>query len=109
MMTKDPIILYYIIRSHLLHLCYTSTDASKQHARLLQLDFSEAVDLIKHNILLRKLASFDVPIILVKWIASFLSERTQQVILCNTESDWNHIHGGTKLGAVLFVLEINDL
>ena len=63
MMTKD-IILYYIIRSHLLHICYTSTDATKQSARLLQLDFSEAVDLIKHNILLQKLASFDVPIIL---------------------------------------------
>ena len=84
MMTEDPIILYYIIRSHLLHLCYTSTDASKQHARLLQLNISEAVDLIKHNILLQILASFNVPIIVMKWIASCLSEKNQQVILCNT-------------------------
>ena len=97
----------------LLHQCYTSTDASKQYARILLLDFSKAFDLINHNILLQKLASFGLPNILMKWIASFLTERTQQVKLCNTQSDWNYIHGGvpqgTKLGSVLFVLMINDL
>ena len=49
----------------------------------------------------------------MKWIASFPTERTQQVKLCNTQSDWNYIHGGvsqdTKLGPVFFVLMINDL
>ena len=49
----------------------------------------------------------------MKWIASFLTERTQQVKLCNTQSDWNHIHGGVpqgaKLGRIFFVFMINDL
>ena len=97
----------------LLHQCYTSTDASKQYARILLLDFSKAFDLINHNILLQKFASFGLPNILMKWIASFLTERTQQVKLCNTQSDWNYIHGGvpqgTKLGPVHVVLMINDL
>ena len=97
----------------LLHQCYTSTDASKQYARILLLDFSKAFDLINHHILLQKLASFGLPNILMKWIASFLTERTQQVKLCNTQSDWNYIHGGvpqgTKLRPVLFALMINDL
>ena len=85
----------------LLHQCYTSTDASKQYARILLLDFSNAFDLINHNILLQKLARFGLQNILMKWIASFLTERTQQVKLCNTQSDWNYIHGGVPQGTTL--------
>ena len=48
----------------LLHQCYTSTDASKRYAGILLLDLSEAFDLINHNILLQKLASFGLPDIL---------------------------------------------
>ena len=49
----------------LLHQCYTSTDASKQYARILLLDLSKAFDLINHNILLQNLASFGLPNILI--------------------------------------------
>ena len=96
----------------MLHQCYTSTDASKQYTKIL-LNFSKAYDLINHNILLQKLASFGLANVLLKWIASFFTERTQQVKLCNTHSDWNYIDGGvpqgTKLGPVVFVRIINTL
>ena len=71
----------------LLHKCYSIIDASKQYATILLFDFSEAFDLINHNILLQKL-----PNSLIMWIASFLTERTQQIKLCSTQSDWNYIH-----------------
>ena len=97
----------------LLHQCYTSTDASKQYAWILLLDFSKVFDLIKHYIFLQKRERFGLPNILMKWIASFLTERPSQIKLCNRESDWNHIHGGVpqgiKLGPVRFVLMMNDL
>ena len=71
----------------LLHQCYSGTYASKQYAWILLLDFSKAFDLINQNIFLQTLASFGVPNISMKWIASVLTERSQQVKLCNTQSD----------------------
>ncbi len=39
----------------MLHMCYDATDASKQFARILLLDYTKAFDLINHHILLQKL------------------------------------------------------
>ena len=66
----------------LLHQSYTSTDVSMQYARILLLDFSKAFD---HNILLQKLASFGLPNILMKCIASFLTESTN-MLSCATHN-----------------------
>ena len=78
-----------------------------------KLHFSKAFDLISYKILLNRLVIFGFPSIVMKSVASFLIERSRPVPLCNTASDWNHIHGGvsqdTKLGPVPFVLMINDL
>ena len=74
---------------------------------------TKAFDRINHNIRLKKLAKFGLPNILMKCIISFLTEKNQQVKLCNTQSDWNYIHGGvpqgSKLDPILFVLMINHL
>ena len=56
-----------------------ATDKPKTYARMLLCDFSKAFDLVDHTILLQKLTDLEVPSFLVKWAASFLHNRQQQV------------------------------
>ena len=64
----------------LLHHWHEATD--KGHSvRVVFLDYSKAFDQVNHNILLEKLAASDPPPFLLKWITSFLSERSQCVRL----------------------------
>ncbi len=44
-------------------------------SRVLLLDYSNAFDLVDHNIVVKMLHSYDAPDILVHWIDSFLSDR----------------------------------
>ena len=45
------------------------------------LDFSKAVDLINHHILLDKLTTRGLPVHIVRWIGAFLLDRSQKVII----------------------------
>ena len=42
----------------LLHLCYTETEASKNYAMIIMLDYTKAFDIIKHEILMNKTYDF---------------------------------------------------
>ncbi len=57
--------------------------------------------------------SYDVPDILVHWNGSFVSDRRQHVRIDQELSDWLHVNGSVLqcswLGALLFVIMINDL
>ena len=55
-------------------------DAREQHDVIL-LDFSKAFDKVPHQRLLYKLDFYGVRGVLKNWIAAFLQDRTQQVIL----------------------------
>ena len=79
------------------------------------LDFSKAFDKVNHNKLLLKLAQQGVSHQLISWVESFLSGRSQKVIIDGEESSEAAVTSGVPQGSVLgpamflLLFHINDL
>ena len=82
-------------------------------AGIMMLDLSAAFDLVNHQILLKKLALMGMDKDVVDWLFSYLTDRAQCVYIDGQLSEMKKVTigvpQGSVLGALLYVLFVNDL
>ena len=87
--------------------------SSDKQVDMVVMDFSKAFDVVSHKCLLNKLDFYGIRENVLKWIKSFLTGRTQQVVVEGAMPDISPVTSGilqgSVLGPILFLTFINDM
>ena len=76
-------------------------------------DYSKAFDMVPHSILLQKLRSYNVHPQILRWLAHYISKRSQYVCVNGASSDTLPVSSGVPQGSIheslLFIIYIVDI